>query len=522
MRAFKYKNHNPPRRGRANTKKTTGKTRFVIALGVLWAVVSLIPPLFWNDSVELPAQMVSATPKKHSNADNQPELTGTTTYKKNSSDQYIKFNDSTKLNATETADLSKPPAAFHPIERIIEEEDNTSLREPISNAIATADSEEAIIPPNWLTFTIQKGDTLSGLFFNQGLSAATLHQLINSSPAAKKQLTRIKPGETISMDIQEGELKQLQYKANSLESLLFTRRSSDDFEYEQIIRKPTVKLLFANAVITDNLFTAATAANIPDKTTMQLASLFGWDIDFVQDIRKDDTFSLIYEEQLLDDQKIGYGKILAATFTNRGNKYEAVYYKDKNGKESYYSPTGKSMRKPFIRTPVEFTRISGRFAPNRLHPIFKTRRPHRGVDYAAPKGTPIKASGNGVIQFAGKQTGYGNVVYIKHSNNIVTVYAHQSRIARGIKKGQRVRQGQVIGYVGMTGWATGPHLHYEFRINGVHRNPLKVKFPNATPLNKSEMARFKIKSDILLASLRQKKTTMLAAAETYEQEQSTN
>ena len=220
---------------------------------------------------------------------------------------------------------------------------------------------------------------------------------------------------------------------NRLESVVFS--INDDYSSQKVIREPEVRRAYARGVIDDSLFMAATRAGLTDSMTMKLASIFGWDIDFVMDIRKGDSFNLVYEEKFLDGERIGYGSILAATFTNRDTVLEAVYYTDSKGNSDYYTPAGKSMRKSFIRTPVDFTRISSPFNPNRLHPIFKTKRPHRAVDYAAPTGTPIKSAGDGVVKFAGRQNGYGNVVIIKHPNNIETLYAHQSRVARGFKKG---------------------------------------------------------------------------------------
>lgn len=263
--------------------------------------------------------------------------------------------------------------------------------------------------------------------------------------------------------------------------------------------------------INNSLFLASQKAGLTHKLTMELAGIFGWDIDFVSDIREGDSFNVFFEERHLEGEKLGNGDILSASFTNQGNAYTAIRYTDSKGNTSFYSPDGKSMKKAFLRTPVEFTRISSSFNPKRLHPIFKTKRPHRAVDYAAPTGTPIKAAGDGRIKFSGWQNGYGNVVYIEHPNNVVTIYAHQSRLNKRFKKGSRVSQGDIVGYVGQTGWATGPHLHYEFRVNGVHRNPMTVKLPDATPIPETEMARFKQHTARVFAKLEQYQSTMLAA-----------
>ncbi len=375
----------------------------------------------------------------------------------------------------------------------------------------TAAKPEPIPELVWKEREVRKGDTLSGLFSQSGIPAKTLIQVIQTSSHGKL-LADIRPGQTISMGTLDGKLKMLKFERSPLEIIEYTL-SEDGQSYNSriITRKPEVEHAYATATISNSLFLAAANAGVPDSLIMNLANIFGWDIDFVMDIREGDSFSLIYEEKHLGDVKVGHGNILAATFTNQGKTYQAVYYSNGDGIGDYYSPDGKSMRKSFLRTPVEFTRISSKFNPNRLHPIFKTRRPHRGVDYAAPTGTPIKASGDGVINYSGWKSGYGNVVLIDHPNDITTVYAHQSRLA-GFRKGQKVKQGDIIGYVGQTGWATGPHLHYEFQVRGVHRNPLTVKLPDAEPLPKVELAKFQRLSATLMAELDKQSVTLLASA----------
>jgi murein DD-endopeptidase MepM/ murein hydrolase activator NlpD len=246
---------------------------------------------------------------------------------------------------------------------------------------------------------------------------------------------------------------------------------------------------------------------------MELANIFGWDVDFALEIRSGDRFSLIYEEEYLDGQKYGNGPILAAEFINQGKTFRALRYEDEQGRSSYFSPDGKSMRKAFLRAPVDFRRISSRFTRSRWHPVLGKKRPHRGVDYAAAIGTPIKAAGDGRVIFRGKKGGYGNTVIIKHGSQYTTLYGHLSKFRRKVKNGSRVRQGQTIGYVGKTGLATGPHLHYEFRVNGTHRNPLTVKLPAAAPLKAKYRADFSKKSAPLLARLDLISDTMVANAE---------
>ena len=361
---------------------------------------------------------------------------------------------------------------------------------------------------NWHAVTIRSGDNLSALFSAQKLSASVVYQ-VTRTPEFGKTLTHILPGQSLEFRINaQGELTQFRYIKSKLESIFFSK-TDEGYQAELVTLSPQVKTAFASGTIESSLFTASQRAGLSENLTMELAGIFGWDIDFVLDIRSGDSFTVLFEENYLDDEKLNDGDILAASFTNQGHTYTAIRYTDSKGDTDYYSPDGKSMKKAFLRSPVDFTRISSRFNPNRLHPVFKTKRPHRGVDYAAPMNTPIKAAGDGRIQFSGWQNGFGNVVYIQHPNNVVTVYAHANKLA-GLKKGQRVRQGQVIAYVGKTGWATGPHLHYEFRVNGQHRNPMTVKLPDAAPIAKGEMVEFKKVSERMIAQLEQQAGTMLA------------
>ncbi len=361
----------------------------------------------------------------------------------------------------------------------------------------------------WHTVTIRPGDNLSSLFNAQKLSASVVYQITNT-PRFGEALTHILPGESLEFRINpQGVLTQFRYVKSKLENIFFSKTAAGGYQAELITQSPEVKTSFASGTIKSSLFMASQEAGLSENLTMELAGIFGWDIDFVQDIRSGDAFEVLFEENYLDDEKLNDGDILAASFTNQGQTYTAIRYTDSKGNTAYYSPDGKSMKKAFLRSPVDFTRISSRFNPNRLHPVFKTKRPHRGVDYAAPMNTPIKAAGDGRIQFSGWQNGFGNVVYIQHPNNIVTVYAHANKLA-GLKKGQKVRQGQVIAYVGKTGWATGPHLHYEFRVNGEHRNPMTVKLPDAAPIGKSEMVKFSQVSGQMISQLAKQSGTMLA------------
>jgi murein DD-endopeptidase MepM/ murein hydrolase activator NlpD len=234
---------------------------------------------------------------------------------------------------------------------------------------------------------------------------------------------------------------------------------------------------------------------------MQMINLYGWDIDFAMEVRQGDQFHVIYEERYKDGEKVQDGPILAAEFINRGKSFTSVRYTHADGHSDYYAENGDSMRKAFLRTPVKFARISSRFSLGRKHPILNRIRAHKGVDYAASTGTPVRTSGDGVIKLAARKGGYGKAIIIQHGGKYTTLYGHLSRYRRGIKRGKHVKQGQIIGYVGMTGLATGPHLHYEFRVNGVHRNPLTVKLPKAMRIPDNLMAEFKSQTEPLLAQL---------------------
>ena len=246
---------------------------------------------------------------------------------------------------------------------------------------------------------------------------------------------------------------------------------------------------------------------------MKLAEVFGWDIDFALDIRKGDQFRVLFEEKYLDGKRIGDGEILAAEFTNNGYTFAAVRYEDSKGDVNYFTPEGRSMRKAFLRSPVDFRRISSGFTRERFHPVLGVKRPHRGTDYAAKTGTPIKAAGDGKVIWRGTKGGYGRTVIIQHGGNITTLYGHMSKYNRNVKKGSRVKQGQTIGYVGMSGTATGPHLHYEFRVAGVHKNPQTVKLPAAQPIAKRERANFNKVANDMIALLQQKAIEQLIASE---------
>lgn len=356
---------------------------------------------------------------------------------------------------------------------------------------------------------VQNGDTLSTIFAQVGLGASTLHDVINSSKEAK-QLTRLKVGQVLDFNLSaDGQLETIHSKLSDLESITLSK-SEKGFSFKREVVKPDVETTYTRGVINSSLFLSAKRAGLSHSLTMDLANVFGYDIDFAMDIREGDEFELIYERKVVNGKQVGTGNILSARFTNRGKTFTAVRYTNKQGNSSYYNANGESMRKAFIRTPVDFARISSRFSTGRRHPVLNKIRAHKGVDYAAPRGTPIKAAGDGRVTLAGRNGGYGNTVIIQHGQRYRTLYAHMNGFAKGVRTGSHVKQGQIIGYVGTTGLSTGPHLHYEFQVNGVHVDPLSQKLPMADPIAKSEKARFLQISKPLMAKMDSERSTLLA------------
>ena len=352
---------------------------------------------------------------------------------------------------------------------------------------------------HWQTIKVKPGDSLSLIFDKLKISPSVLHTIMTVSEHTKA-LKYLLPGQELRFHIDNGKLITLEYDQDLITTL---QVNNDNEAYSSNIIKYELRknVLEASATIDSSLFLAGQKAGLSDNLIMQLVAIYGWDIDFALDIRKGDRFRLIYEEHYKDDTKVSEGPILAAEFINQNKPYKSVRYIMPDGGSDYFADDGASMRKAFLRTPLNFTRISSGFSLNRKHPVLNKIRAHKGVDYAAPTGTPVKSAGNGTITEIGTNGGYGRSVVIKHGGTYSTLYAHLSKYAQGLKKGTRVKQGQTIGYVGMSGLATGPHLHYEFRVNGVHRNPLTVDLPKAESIPKELLADFKQQTAPLLAQL---------------------
>lgn len=364
-----------------------------------------------------------------------------------------------------------------------------------------AETETTTTPPepSWQTIKVKRGDNLSLIFDRMHLSPQELYKIVSIGEETTI-LKHLKPNRELRFQIEDNRLAKLEYDID-LTNVLRVTREGDKFSAETLGTELETRVAEGSGIIKHSLFLAARRAGLSDNLTMQLISLYGWDIDFVLDIRKNDYFHVIYEEHFKDGVKVGDGLILAAEFVNRNKPIRAVRYQHRDGHIDYYNEDGYSMRKAFLRTPVDFRRISSGFSLNRRHPVLNTIRAHKGVDYAARNGTPVKATGDGVVDFVGRNGGYGRVIELRHGGKYSTLYAHLSRYARGISSGKRVKQGQTIGYVGMSGLATGPHLHYEFRVNGVHRNPLTVELPKALSVPDDELPHFKAQTRPLLAQL---------------------
>ncbi|MED5412962.1 MAG: peptidoglycan DD-metalloendopeptidase family protein [Pseudomonadota bacterium] len=351
----------------------------------------------------------------------------------------------------------------------------------------------------WQNVEVQSGDNLSAIFNTVGLTDQDLFRVLNSSEEAKI-LNRVYPGYQLDFLIPiEGQLERLRVLKTPLEGYLFTR-NGNDYRVAEILKEAQIHQAFKVGEISDSLFMAGQREQIPAVHIMEMANIFGGVIDFILDPRIGDQFSILYNEQFLEGQFIGNGQILATRFINQGKVFTAVRYINEEGEVGYFNPEGESMRKAFLRNPLDVFRISSNYNPRRRHPILNTIRAHRGTDYAAPRGTPIRATGDGRVTRASLYGSFGNLVIIQHSGGFETKYAHLSRFANGINPGDRVRQGEVIGYVGATGGATGPHLHYEFLVNGVHQNPRTVldRLPKAVSIEPEEMDRFREQTAPLL------------------------
>jgi murein DD-endopeptidase MepM/ murein hydrolase activator NlpD len=354
------------------------------------------------------------------------------------------------------------------------------------------------------TFTVSKGDNLALIFKRAGLSPQETYRVSRAGDLAKK-LLKMKPGESLALTIDKaGKLAQLDYAFSVTDTLRIVKTPDNTFS-SAIHSKPVdTRINYAQGQINNSFWNAGVEAKLTDNQIMSLAGVFGWDVDFALGIRKGDSFYVMFEERFVDGEFIENGDIVAAQFVNRGETYTAIRYSDGN----FYTPEGRSMRKSFLRAPVNFKYISSSFKPRRFHPVQKRWKAHRGVDYAASRGTPVMAAGDGKVIKSAYNKFNGHYVFIQHGEKYVTKYLHFTK--RKVKTGQSVKQGQIIGTVGATGLASGPHLHYEFLVDGVHRNPRTVKLPKAQPIAKKERDKFQLLATQRLAQLDNNKRIMLA------------
>jgi murein DD-endopeptidase MepM/ murein hydrolase activator NlpD len=372
----------------------------------------------------------------------------------------------------------------------------------------SSDRPAAGEPEYWETVTVRSGQSLDAIFRKQGFSVALLHRILALN-GDTKGLVRIRPGDTFDFRRDADGGFAAMRSALGEDRYLLVRLAGETLHADTQPRHVVSVLRETEGVIHSSLFQAGKEAGLSDQMVMKLANIFGWDIDFVQDLRDGDRFLLVYEKIYRDGEFLRDGQILAATFLNQGQRFQAIWF-DNGEIAEYFAPDGRPMRKAFLRAPLNFSYISSGFNPRRMHPVLKRLRPHNGIDYYAPKGTPVYAAGAGTVTRSAYSAANGHHVFIQHTNSIVTKYLHFT--SRAVQQGQKVRQGQTIGYVGSTGLATGPHLHYEFVLNGVHRNPRTVPLPKVEPLQGALLTGFQQHAAPMLSQLSRLESASLYAS----------
>jgi murein DD-endopeptidase MepM/ murein hydrolase activator NlpD len=379
-----------------------------------------------------------------------------------------------------------------------------------NNTITTTVNSQQQSNVVWQSAKVRSGDSLARIFKRLGFSAQDTYAVSSAKGKDSKLLLKINVGDTLRIATNDKKkITALEYPLSKTETL-YINLVGDNYQSHKESKPVDVRQAFAHGTITSNFWNAGTSAGLTNGQVIELANIFGWDIDFALDIRSGDSFHVIFEKKYVEGEYIGTGNILAAEFINQDEPFQAIQFTD----NEYYSPDGRSMRKAFLRAPVNFKYISSSFKRKRFHPVQKRWKAHRGVDYAAKTGTPVVAAGNGKVTHSTYNKYNGNYVFIQHGNGIVTKYLHFSK--RAVKKGQRVKQGQLIGKVGATGLAAGPHLHYEFLLNGVHRNPRTVKLPDAKPIAKKYKAEFTVLAEQRLQALEGSKSAMFSMVTTVE------
>ena len=361
----------------------------------------------------------------------------------------------------------------------------------------------------WRTERMKSGDTVAELMQRLNIKDAAASDYLRNN-AESKSFRKLSSGKEVQAETDiTGALVSLRYLGDN-GSQVVIKKQGDQFATETIAAQLEKRLFVRTGEIKTSLYAATDAVGMPESAANQLTQIFNGDIDFHHDLKRGDKFTAVYEMTYSNGALVSTGKIQAAEFINQGQVYRAVLFSSDDKHSDYYSPEGKSLKKAFLRSPIAFSRVSSGFTTARFHPVLNKWRAHKGTDFAAAMGTPIKATANGVVAFIGTQNGFGNLVVLKHSGSVSTAYGHMSRFAKGMHNGSRVSQGDVIGYVGQTGYATGPHCHYEYRVNGEQRDPLRVALPNSQPITSANRAEFKAMADNFTARLNQLRNTNLA------------
>lgn len=417
--------------------------------------------------------------------------------------QHTEYN--TQNLSIPLANLEMPLSETEALQQDALRDRNNSL---LDNITADAPLQTPSANPSWLTVNVLPGDSLAKIFQRIGASKKSLQEILNSDPKAHK-FKSLKPGQAFKYRCGNNQLEELLFET-SPENMLMVKLVDNHYEFKQKNKEISNQINFATGEIRDSLFNSAKLAGLDNKLINQIVSIFGWDIDFALDIRRKDTFKVLFEEKFLEGKKLENGPILAVEFINQGKKYQAVRFTDKSGRTGYFTPAGQGLHKAFLRTPVKFTHISSYFG-NRTHPVLHRIRHHKGVDYAAPTGTPVKATGDAKVVFAGQKSGYGKVIVLQHGSKYSTLYAHLSKFAQNLQVGNFIDQGQVIGYVGASGLATGPHLHYEFLDDGVHRDPLKVTLPKVHLVDNLHKREFLVHAKKMLQLMEQTQNNIKVA-----------
>ena len=412
----------------------------------------------------------------------------------------------------ETVGPADPSEKPEPVSAAINS-DLSDAQDTSSTKLKAAAEPETELPENprsvtestpWESIEIRSGDSLVRIFKRLDLDVAQAIE-ISKLPKAKP-LISLRTGPYLKIQRDGRDLMALRYQPN-IRTFLQVTAEDHAFVTEIIEREFELQEREVTVEVTDSLYQGAVRAGLPESIIYRVTEIFQWELDFSRDVKRGDRLTVIYEERSLDAKKVGNGPILAVRFENAGVLREAIRYVDSEGTAAYYTPEGKSLQRAFLRTPVPGRYVTSGFSYNRLHPILKVRRPHLGVDYGAPRGTPIVATADGKVIHASRKGGYGKTIILRHGQNYRTLYAHLSRYAKGVRKGKWVKKGQVIGYVGSTGLSTGPHLHYEIHVDGKARNPLSLKLPRAAPVDRKEKANYLEHAKIWLSRLNESRSS---------------